>query len=223
MLFRFIAAYNDLKMRSPNLNAEELFTSAADILRSSGAVLRPLSDIQKVRSDECLIICAVLIFQLILLLILQTSKTVLLESIFTRLQDLIVSLSGYYVIFRPISLNHWQLFSVPLFVLVMYRQSVNQRKWYQHRSSLVPDLYRLTCGLFHCTFFGKSSWIDNRSMAASSTGASVWSQPVWVSSTRQRSTTHALVAMTHAWESALDRGGAARALFVDFKKGIWLS
>jgi len=63
MLFRFIAAYNDLKTCSPNLNAEELFTSAADILRSSGAVLRPLSEIQKVRSDECLIICAVLIFQ----------------------------------------------------------------------------------------------------------------------------------------------------------------
>ena len=37
---------------------------------------------------------------------------------------------------------------------------------------------------------------------------------------RQRSTTHALVAMTHAWQSALDRGGAARALFVDFRKAF---
>ena len=37
---------------------------------------------------------------------------------------------------------------------------------------------------------------------------------------RQRSTTHALVAMTHAWQSALDRGRAARALFVDFKRNL---
>jgi len=34
------------------------------------------------------------------------------------------------------------------------------------------------------------------------------------------STTHALVAMTHAWQSAIDRGRAARALFVDFKKAF---
>jgi len=37
---------------------------------------------------------------------------------------------------------------------------------------------------------------------------------------QQRSTTHALVAMTHAWQSALDRGGAARSVFCRFQKGI---
>jgi len=35
---------------------------------------------------------------------------------------------------------------------------------------------------------------------------------------RHRSTTHALIAMTHAWQSALDRDGAVRALFMDFRK-----
>ena len=38
---------------------------------------------------------------------------------------------------------------------------------------------------------------------------------------RQRSTTHALVAMTHAWQSALDQPGqAVTALFVEFKKAF---
>jgi len=37
---------------------------------------------------------------------------------------------------------------------------------------------------------------------------------------RQRSTTHALVAMTHEWQTALDQGGAVRALLVDFKKAF---
>jgi len=39
-------------------------------------------------------------------------------------------------------------------------------------------------------------------------------------SRRQKSTTHALVAMTGAWQFALNRGGAARARFVDFKKAF---
>ena len=37
---------------------------------------------------------------------------------------------------------------------------------------------------------------------------------------RQRSTTHALVAMIHEWQSALDQGGAVRALLVDFRKAF---
>ena len=37
---------------------------------------------------------------------------------------------------------------------------------------------------------------------------------------RNRSTTHALTAMLHAWQSTLDRGGAARAVLVDFKKAF---
>jgi len=47
-LCRFIAAYNDAKSHSPDLSEDELFTSAADNLRSSGVILRSLSDIQKV-------------------------------------------------------------------------------------------------------------------------------------------------------------------------------
>ena len=35
-----------------------------------------------------------------------------------------------------------------------------------------------------------------------------------------RSTTHALMAIIHEWQSTLDRGGAVRALFVDFKKAF---
>ena len=37
---------------------------------------------------------------------------------------------------------------------------------------------------------------------------------------RNRSTTHALTAVLHAWQSTLDRGGAARAVLVDFKKAF---
>ena len=37
---------------------------------------------------------------------------------------------------------------------------------------------------------------------------------------RQRSTTHALVAMIHEWQTALDQGGAVRALLVDFRKAF---
>lgn len=37
---------------------------------------------------------------------------------------------------------------------------------------------------------------------------------------RERSTTHAIMAVIHAWQSVLDRGGAVRALFVDFKKAF---
>ena len=37
---------------------------------------------------------------------------------------------------------------------------------------------------------------------------------------KHRSTTHTLVAMLHAWQSTLDRGGAVRALLVDFKKAF---
>ena len=33
-----------------------------------------------------------------------------------------------------------------------------------------------------------------------------------------RSTTHALMAIMHEWQSTLDRGGAVRALLIDFKK-----
>jgi len=35
-----------------------------------------------------------------------------------------------------------------------------------------------------------------------------------------RSTTHALMAITHEWQSALDRGGAVRALLIDFRKAF---
>jgi len=35
-----------------------------------------------------------------------------------------------------------------------------------------------------------------------------------------RSTTHALTAIIHEWQSTLDRGGAIRALLVDFKKAF---
>ena len=64
------------------------------------------------------------ITQQILLLILQTSKTVWLESIITMQQDLMGSVIGYYVILHPISLNDWRIFPMPLFVLVMYTASV---------------------------------------------------------------------------------------------------
>jgi hypothetical protein len=37
---------------------------------------------------------------------------------------------------------------------------------------------------------------------------------------KNRSTTHALAAMIHAWQSTLDRGGGVRALFVDFYKAF---
>jgi len=37
---------------------------------------------------------------------------------------------------------------------------------------------------------------------------------------RERSTTHALVAMTHAWQTELDQGGVVRALFVDCNKAF---
>jgi len=37
---------------------------------------------------------------------------------------------------------------------------------------------------------------------------------------RNRSTTHALTAVLHAWQSTLDRGGAARAILVDYKKAF---
>lgn len=37
---------------------------------------------------------------------------------------------------------------------------------------------------------------------------------------RGRSTTHALVATLHAWQSTLDQGGAVRAVLVDFKKAF---
>jgi len=37
---------------------------------------------------------------------------------------------------------------------------------------------------------------------------------------RERSTTHALVAMTHAWLTELDQGGVVRAPFADFKKAF---
>ena len=37
---------------------------------------------------------------------------------------------------------------------------------------------------------------------------------------RGRSTTHALIAVLHAWMSSLDAGGSARALFVDFRKAF---
>jgi len=37
---------------------------------------------------------------------------------------------------------------------------------------------------------------------------------------RERSTTHALVAMTHTWQTELDQGGVVRALFVDFRKAF---
>jgi len=64
------------------------------------------------------------ITQQILLLILQTSKTVWLESIITMQQDLMGSVIGYYVILHPISLNDRRIFPMPLFVLVMYTASV---------------------------------------------------------------------------------------------------
>ena len=35
---------------------------------------------------------------------------------------------------------------------------------------------------------------------------------------RGRSTTHALTAMLHAWQTTLDLAGAVRAVLVDFKK-----
>ena len=37
---------------------------------------------------------------------------------------------------------------------------------------------------------------------------------------KQRSTTHALIAMLHAWQTTLDQGGAVRTLLVDFKKAF---
>jgi len=37
---------------------------------------------------------------------------------------------------------------------------------------------------------------------------------------RQLSNTRALVPMTHEWQTALDPGGAVRALLVDFKKAF---
>jgi len=52
VLYRFIAAYNDIKTRSPDLSDDQLFSSASDKLRSSGFTLRPVSDIQKVSCDE---------------------------------------------------------------------------------------------------------------------------------------------------------------------------
>jgi len=51
---RFIATYNDVKTRSPDLSEEQLLTSAADVLRSSGVTLRSIADIQKVCCNECL-------------------------------------------------------------------------------------------------------------------------------------------------------------------------
>ena len=39
----------------------------------------------------------------------------------------------------------------------------------------------------------------------------------------KRSTTHALTAIIHEWQSILDHGGAVWALLVDFKKSIRLS
>jgi len=55
-LCRFIATYNDVKTRSPDLTEDELLTSAADVLRSSGVSLRTLDDVQKVRFDARFII-----------------------------------------------------------------------------------------------------------------------------------------------------------------------
>ena len=59
LLFRFIAAYNDLKTRSPELDDEQLFTSTTDILRSSGFILQPVSDIQKVCMCALMSVCVV--------------------------------------------------------------------------------------------------------------------------------------------------------------------
>jgi len=45
---RFIAAYNEVKLRSPHLTEDELLTSAADVLQSSGVILQSVVDIRKV-------------------------------------------------------------------------------------------------------------------------------------------------------------------------------